>query len=176
MAGRCVGPPDEAARKARRRPGRAEAKKERPSAPIATEHPGEDVGDRFGVATFRRGSMRHEVCWKAHGMRRDGRILIATLVLGACAPPVSAVSVGPPRYPRASNCAIREESLTPKDAENRYIQVGVVCWSSDRQTREQRDRAACGLGGDLVVAIGLCMNDQGRSARQGTEYGVYIEK
>jgi hypothetical protein len=101
------------------------------------------------------------------------RKLLAALIVGGCAP-VSAVSVGPAAEPRPENCHIREELLTPKDAESRYRQVGVVCWSEGSQAREDRDHAACRLGGDVIVRVGLCTNGEGRFSTRGTEYGVYL--
>jgi hypothetical protein len=95
------------------------------------------------------------------------------LLASACTPAATAISVGPGDAPRPRGCDVRHERLTPKDAEDRYRQVGVVCWSHG--TVEDLNDAACGLGGEIVVRTGLCSNGQGKMTESGVEYGVYTE-
>lgn len=93
------------------------------------------------------------------------------VITAACTPPVTALSVGPEQPPRPPDCSISEHRLTPQDAETHYRQVGVVCWSHG--TTEDRDAAACRLGGEIVVRTRMCTNGGGRAAESGVEYGVY---
>jgi hypothetical protein len=100
------------------------------------------------------------------------RLACCWIVLtAACAPATTALSVGPEQPPRPPDCAIVEEMLTPQDAETHYRQVGVVCWS--HRTTEDRNAAACGLGGEIVVRTRMCTNGEGKHTEPGVEYGVY---
>ena len=93
------------------------------------------------------------------------------LLASACAPAITAIAVGPEQPPLPPDCEAREAILTPKDAEDHYRQVGVVCWSHG--AREELYAAACQLGGTIVVRTGLCVNGHDRYTEQGSEYGVY---
>jgi hypothetical protein len=119
--------------------------------------------------------MRSIFPWSPASRRSHGRALVGVGVLfllsGGCAPGTTAISVGPRMPPRPKGCAIREERLTPKDAEDRYRQVGVVCWSGG--DREDLDEKACELGGDIVVRSRRCMTGEGKFTQPGIEYGVY---
>ena len=99
-------------------------------------------------------------------------VAVSLVLLAACAPAVTGVRIGPPASARASGCSVLEEQITPKDAETRYRQVVVICWSHGGA--KDLEDLACHLGGDVVVLSGLCTNGEGKYSEQGREYNVYL--
>jgi hypothetical protein len=82
---------------------------------------------------------------------------------------LTSTGIGAPA-PMRSPCKLRVEPITPKDAEARYRQVGVVCVAAgdafngndsdfnrwDDSLKSDFQVRACQVGGDVVVKAGLC--------------------
>lgn len=94
-------------------------------------------------------------------------LLVAQLVvaLGACE---HTASHPPSPYP----CAVREEDGLSFAAEG-YEHLADVCWSEHVEQREEVDRKACNLGGDVLVRQGACTIGNGRGAFTGVRYSVF---
>jgi hypothetical protein len=125
-----------------------------------------------------------------------GWLLAAALLVAGCAD-VQGAAIGRPVAAKPPGCAISEARVTPKEAQDRYEQIGVICYTrtqevndectvgpgkySCRQVRSDPKSAtliddvrteACRLGGEIVVRQGLCnLRD-----RPGIEVGVYIAR
>jgi hypothetical protein len=95
------------------------------------------------------------------------------LLLGGCVEQARGVRVGTPAPRLASDAEVRRSDLTPKDAADRYRQVGTVCLSRSGGAGDLDDEARK-LGGNLVIPIGTCVNGLRRTMEEGTEYGVYV--
>jgi hypothetical protein len=113
-------------------------------------------------------------------------MLRATSLLLLCGCfPMHALALGEPVPPKPENCPVRQLRMTQTQAEAQYGEVGVICAGSlvmgagheklaamDPEERADFERTVCGLGGEIVVATGLC--SIGKAA--GIEWRVYREK
>lgn len=104
------------------------------------------------------------------------RLLILTSVGFSvnCAPPrVHGIPIGTPAAARPPDCRLSYARIAPAEAQAEWRQVGDVClpagdyWPGE--AREALNERACGLGGEMVTAVGLC-------SRNGTEFGVYVRR
>jgi hypothetical protein len=112
--------------------------------------------------------------------------------MSACTPTARAVAfTSEPARP--ANCAIDFERVTPREAQETWRQIGVVCVGgvscadTDRTFRdcsvEDVYRAgdlhdllrekACAMGGDTVSPVDMCTVPVGRGGSPGLEFGVY---
>jgi hypothetical protein len=113
-------------------------------------------------------------------------LLLLVLFVGACrvlGPDAIIMQVGAPEPPRPKNCSVRFEQLTPHEADERYRQVGTICfWDRSELTnlpanpqswseRDQRELAerVCGLGGEVFIVARAC-------APSTVEYAVYTSQ
>jgi hypothetical protein len=116
--------------------------------------------------------------------------VVATSLL-ACAPPQQIASstptyslayslpMGAPAAPHDPGCHVDFQRLTPKQAQDRWEQGGVVCVSIGNETldsimatgllHEAVRQKACALGTEIVVPVGLCGDSGGR----GIEFGAF---
>jgi hypothetical protein len=108
-----------------------------------------------------------------------------SLVLLCSCYPMRSLPLGEPVPPRPEHCQVRQENLTQTEAAAQFAEIGVVCAGSlvmggghqklasmDEVERENFEREVCGLGGEIVVATGLC--SIGKS--DGIEWRVYRER
>ena len=109
-------------------------------------------------------------------------ISLAVLGLAGCIQ-TNVVRVGEIQPPKAINCPIRFERISPQRAAARYDQVGAICanltddaiYRSGELADSVRTRLAadaCGLGGDMVTVVGACSLNR----VNGIELGVFIER
>lgn len=110
-----------------------------------------------------------------------GTVAVAILIAGCTT--VRSLPIGVPVEPKALGCAVRQEQVSPTEADAIYRQVGVICIADGRRgnhvvltdisarARADFDREVCALGGEVVVVSGLCSDAQYRM--NGTEYRVY---
>ena len=113
---------------------------------------------------------------------RLATIGFAVLGLGGCVA-TNVVRTGEIRPPKAANCPLRFERISPQRAAARYDQVGAVCANlTDDAIYRSGDLAdfvrsglvadACGLGGEMVTVVGACSIN----GVDGTEFGVFVER
>jgi hypothetical protein len=98
---------------------------------------------------------------------------------------VKGMPIGRQTPPNPPGCPVRFEYLSPKLAEERYEQVGVICyatWGSSRAAPTSDllnpyiRAEVCRLGGEVIVRRGFCNWFHGRSGDIGTELGVYASR
>lgn len=111
------------------------------------------------------------------------RGLAAVVLFSGCVYTLRAIPIGARAPSRATGCAVRQEQLSPAEADAKYRQVGAICVTEQRSptstarvqmsagARREFDQEVCSLGGDVVVVSGLCADGQYRM--NGAEYRVY---
>jgi hypothetical protein len=92
----------------------------------------------------------------------------------------SGISMGRGAPPKPSGCPVRHEAVLPHEAQQRFEQVGVLCYIYPGAPQAMPDDfldeirpEACRLGGEVVVRHGLCTGGPARP-RSGVEFGVYV--
>jgi hypothetical protein len=106
------------------------------------------------------------------------------LLLCGCFP-MRSMPLGEPVAAKPAKCPVRQERVTQTEAEAQYAQVGVICEGSllaggarpkldtmDEVERQNFNEEVCGLGGEIVVATGLCSIGK----LDGVEWRVYRER
>jgi hypothetical protein len=84
----------------------------------------------------------------------------------------TAVGVGPPQPRKSPSCVIAIADEAPEELSDQYLRVGSVCVTTDSgfgvpepvraaikhrgAVRDELFARACGLGGDVVAACGVC--------------------
>jgi len=115
------------------------------------------------------------------------------IVVSGCAVPVARTLAFVPAAPREQSCAIDFERASPREAQSKWRQIGVVCLGgvackdtdemprdctvdevySHTDARELLRARACAMGGEVVTPVDLCTISGYRSSTSGTEFGVY---
>lgn len=92
---------------------------------------------------------------------------LSLMLVAACG--TSSRSNPPSSYP----CHLREDAVVDQ---NDYERVGELCWNEHLEQREEVDRKACNMGGQVIVHEGGCTIGSGRGAISGFKYVVYLRR